>query len=348
MRLIITEKVQLFDALAPIATERWPGEEIIMICSMPYDLNVYSYPRGLAYNDYPLLGEPAYKKTAARFEDGSFTRAVIVTDGEAGHRYRMSFEQARKEMLRADHLVFAGDWDHAGVWGMERMLELLVPERDGSVFEVAIINGGLDERSLRRVFSDLRTPADPRYQALKNAALVKRYFDYNFNVNSLSILGQLYRTAADTNQPVLITKNMVQILIEAAKVGEIMESGRSKENSLCHWKGTGKYDPNDCNAYEWWLQGMGSAASRPALLKQMTSLGLLEPEDDGKYPSRFRITAFGRNFANRLHKDCTDPDLTFRLCHWMAKPLDEAKELIDAYLMAFFRKQKRLQDIQPV
>ena len=344
MRLIITEKPQLFDALAPRAAERWPGEEIIMICSMPYILNVYSYPRGLAYNDYPLLGEPAYKKTESRFDDGSFTRAVLVTEGKAGDCYRMSFEQARKEMLRADHLVFAGDWDHAGVWGMERMLELLAPERDGSLFEVAIINAGLDERSLRRILSDLRTPADPRYQALKNAALVKRYSDYNFNVNSLSILGNLYRSAADSNQPVLITKNMVQILIEAAKVGEILENGRSKDNSLCHWKGTGKYDPRDCDAYEWWLSGMGSAASRPALLKQMTSLGMLEAKDDGKYPNGFAITQFGRDFASRLHKDCTDPDLTFRLCHWMAKPLEEIKPSIDAYLMGFFRKQKRLQD----
>jgi len=344
MRLIITEKPQLFDALAPRAAERWPGEEIIMICSMPYILNVYSYPRGLAYNEYPLLGEPAYKKTESRFEDGSFTMAVLVAEGKAGQRYRMSFKQARKEMLRAEHLVFAGDWDHAGVWGMERMLELLAPERDGTQFEVAIINAGLDESSLRRVLGDLRAPTDPRYQALKNAALVKRYFDYNFNTNSLSILGQLYRSAAESNQPVLITKNMVQILIEAAKTGEILETGRLKENSLCHWKGTGKYDPRDCEAYEWWLHGMGSAASRPSLLKQMTSLGLLEALDEGKYPIRFGITAFGRDFASRLHKDCADPDLTFRLCHWMSKPIEEAKLLIDAYLMSFFRKQKRRQD----
>jgi hypothetical protein len=342
MRLIITEKPYLFDVLVPMAVERWPGEEIIMICSMPYWLNVYSYPRGLGYNEYPLLGEPAYKKPTARFEDGSFTRAVIVTGGKAMHRYRMSFEQARMEMLRADSLVFAGDWDHAGVWGMEQMLELLMPGCDQPMFDVIILDSGQDQATIRRALNDLRTPADPRYQALKNSARLKRYFDYNFNVNSLAILGNLYRAVTDTNQPVLLTKNMVQILLHAAKTGEISEYGR--ENSISDWKGTGKYTWQDRGGAEHWLDGIGSAASRHEIVKQMSNLGLLVQKEGSRFAHCHSITQLGSKLASRIHKDCADPDLPFRLHHWMSRPFAEAKVSIDAYLMSFFRKQKRLQD----
>ncbi|MBI6882708.1 type IA DNA topoisomerase [Pseudomonas putida] len=343
MRLIVTEKPNMTKLLAPYVAERWPGEELVVICSMPYLLNAYSYPRGLSYSTYPLLGEPAYKNAFAdRFDDGSFTTGLIINPNGAMKPCRLTLEQASQEMRRADQIVFAGDWDHAGVWGMERMLDLLAPEHDKSAFEVAVINGGLDETSLRRVLSSLITPTNPRYLALKNAAQVKRYFDYNFNVNSLAILGNLYRSVTGTNQPVLITKNMVQILIRAAEHGEVIESGRGY--SLQNWQGTGKYNAAECRSYEWWFEGMGSAASRPAILKQMSSLGLIKSESGTQWPNRHLITPLGLELRARLHKGCTDPDLPFRLCHWMAKPFEEARKSIDAYLLEFFRKQKRLHD----
>lgn len=340
MRLIIVEKLQVAKIIAPFVAERWPGEELNIICSVPYWLNVYSYPRGLAYNDYPLLGTPCYKKTDVLFNDGTFTWSMLVKDGVISPHRRIYFDEASELMGNAEHLVFAGDWDHTGVWGMERLLELLSPDRDKGDYDVAVFSAGLDEASIRRVLWDLRRPDDKRFVALSNAAQVKRYFDYNFNVNSLSILGNLYRDVSGTNTPVLITKNMVQILIHAVLHGEIAEAGN---NGLYHWKGTGKYNPEAFEKYEWWLQGLGSAASRHVLLKQMVELGLIAPVGDPKRAYVFVSTPFGREFEGRLHKDCTDPDLPFRLNLWMARPFDEVKPSIDAYLAGFFRKQKRHQ-----
>jgi hypothetical protein len=345
MRVIIAENPMMAKKIAPFTAERWPGEEIMILASMPYDLNKYVYPRGLAYSDYPFLGSPDYKKTDARFEDGTFGRGVRVTNGKFISNFSIAFKSACNLMQTAKHLVFAGDWDHAGVWGMERMLELLAPERDKTDYDVAVFNGGLDEASIRRVLSNLRRPDDEQFLALSNAAKVKRYFDYNFNVNSLAILGNLYRDVAGTNTPVLITKNMVQILIHAVSNGEVAEAGSKNRLHLSRWRGTGKYDPDAFEKYDWWLEGLGSAASRPALLKQMTELGLLEPVGDSERPFLFVSTELGRTFEGRLHKDCTDQDLPFRLNLWMAKPFEEAKLSIDQYLLTFFRKQKRHQAV---
>jgi hypothetical protein len=344
MRLIIAENIMMAKKIAPFTAERWPGEDIMIMASMPYILNKYSYPRGLAYSDYPLLGNPSYKKTEDRFDDGTFGRGVRVS-GQFISNFAIAFKSACNLMQTAEHLVFAGDWDHAGVWGMERLLDLLAPERDKTDFDVTVFNGGLDEDSIRRVLSNLRRPDDERYMALANAAKVKRYFDYNFNVNSLAILGNLYRDVTGTNAPVLITKNMVQILIHAVSNVAVAISGRSNSLNLSRWKGTGKYDPDAFEKYDWWLEGLGSAASRPALLAQMKELGLLEPVGGDERPNVYLTTELGRTFEGRLHKDCTDQDLPFRLNLWMEKPFEEAKLSIDQYLLTFFRKQKRYQGV---
>jgi hypothetical protein len=340
MRLIIVEKTQFFNLLPAAASERWPGEQIAMMASMPYLLNRYTYPRGLAYKDYPLVASPLYGKTDKRFDDGSFALGAMVVDGVSKKMEPISFTQASALMQDAEHLVFAGDWDHTGVWGMERMLELLAPERDKTDYEVGVFNGGLDEASIRRVLSSLRRPDDQGFQALSNAAQVKRYFDYNFNLNSLAILGNLYRSIASTNQPVLITKYMVQALLFVIKHGE---DGTPKRDWLQHWKGTGKYEFVE---NEWWMDGMGSPASRQSMLRQLEELGLIQVcENNCTYGLAFRGTPMGIEFVGRLHKDCSDPDLPFRLSAWMGFPFAEIKPVIDKYLLTFFRRQKRHQGV---
>jgi hypothetical protein len=342
MRLIIAEKIMFARKIAPVAAERWPDEDITILASMPYDLNKYVYPRGLAYSDYPFLGSPSYKKVHARFDDGTFAWGLGASNGPFVSSH-FSFESACNLMQTAKHMVFAGDWDPTGVWGMERMLELLAPGRDKTDYDVAVFNGGLDEDSIRRVLANLCRPDDERFMSLSNAAKVKRYFDYNFNVNSLAILGNLYRDVTGTSEPVLITKNMVQIMIHAVAHGEVAEAGR--KNSLTYWKGTGKYDPDEFDKNVGWFQGLGCTASRYALLKQMSELGLLERLDEPGRAFIYESTPLGRAFESRLHRDCADPDLPFRLCLWMAKPFEEAKRSIDQYLLTFFRKQKRHQGV---
>lgn len=341
MRLIIVEKMSVAKAIGALVAERWPGEDIMMMASMPYLLNKYSYPRGRAYNDYPLVETPKYKKTDVRFDDGTFACGVRITNGSFLHNFSIAFTPACKLMQTAEHLVFAGDWDHTGVWGMERMLELLAPERDKTDYDVAVLNGGLDEASIRRVLLDLRRPDDERFVALSNAAQVKRYFDYNFNVNSLPILGNLYRSIAGTNDPVLISKYMVQLLLFVVKHGD--EGAPNNTDWLAKWKGTGKYEIKET---EWFMSGIGSPASRHPMMKQLEELGLIqECETNPAYRMAYRCTPMGLVFAGRLHKDCADPDLPFRLQEWMGKPFDEIKPVIDKYLMTFFRRQKRHQGV---
>lgn len=340
MRLLITEKPSFAKAIGPLVRERWPVEDIIMMSSIPYWLNRYAYPRGLPYNDYPLLGNQKYARTENRLEDGSFAQAVSLSSDGTPTAMRVCFDQACEWMRNAEHLVFAGDWDHTGVWGMERMLELLAPERDATDYDVAVFNGGLDEASIRRVLSDLRRPSDERFVAMSNAAQVKRYFDYNFNVNSLPILGNLYRSIAGTNDPVLISKYMVQLLLFVVKHGD---EGTLNGDWLANWKGTGKYKPED---NEWFMSGIGSPASRLQMMKQLEELELIQAcATKSVYGMAYRCTPMGLVFAGRLHKDCSDPDLPFRLQEWMGQPFDEIRPVIDKYLLTFFRRQKRHQAV---
>jgi hypothetical protein len=106
-------------------------------------------------------------------------------------------------------------------------------------------------------------------------------------------------------------------------------------NLMQKWAGTGRYPARAGAA------GLrfGSAASRLPILDNLLGAGLLaRTEVDGKHA--VQVSARGQELLNRLHPDCEDPDLPFRLHAWCEAGA-ASKPAIDRYIKTFFGKQKR-------
>jgi hypothetical protein len=162
-----------------------------------------------------------------------------------------------------------------------------------------------------------------------NAAQVKRYFDYNWNANALAILGSTVRAAGQAEGAPPLSKYSLQALYFIAdhpaglKDGEII-------HKLSNWRGTGAHQSTT---------RMGSASSYAQMIENLQSAGLIRQEQSDA-ASVLVVTDMGSSVLSKLHKDCRDADLPFRIQKWCAKDFNEAKPAMDLYLNTFFGKQK--------
>jgi hypothetical protein len=180
----------------------------------------------------------------------------------------------------------------------------------------------------------IQSSAD-EYRKLLNAAEVKRYFDFNFYLNSSAILGKLYREVFDTTEPEFIGRSGILLMMLAGK-NEVLPD--DLKSTLHSWKGTGKYDAVDCQFFD----GMGTTLSCFNASHSLERLKILTRIQSAK--AGYVLTDLGREFFIRLHKDCFDQDLPFRLNAWMARPFNEVMPVMDQYILTYFRKQQRFQE----
>ena len=338
MRLIFVKHPQAAKNYAEHVQSRWPGEELVLICTVPNGLNQPFFPRGIAYSKYPVVRATDYRANKNwLMRNGDFTSIIRVTEGAEIKSESVSFDGAAKLLTEAAELTFLGDWDYTGVWGMEMLQRHLNPTADPRPHQVIRNPYGYVKEHLDIAFLAPKDSSDREYQELLNAGFVKRYFDYNFALNSFAILGNLYREVFEVKDPVFIGRNSLLIMQHASYEPKLPYN---LKRYLEDWKGTGKYASGTGRFFE----GLGTSLSCQMVEHDLKMLGIMATSPDGVGTS-WSLTDLGKQFVARLHKDCYDPDQSFRLSAWMERPFGEAKVAIDQYLMTFFRKQKRHQGV---
>lgn len=334
MRIIITEKPQTNHWLAKAAADAHPGEEIFFIETLPFWLNNFKFPKGMSMRDYPFFTPPAYKRDQPW---GDLSRKLSkVENGQAVRVRIVNLDEAREVMLRANEIICACDWDATGAWGFDLFIEQTLGNDKASSYPVIVLAGGLDEQSATRSIRSMITTDHPSYRAMLDAGRVKRLFDYNYALNSLAILGNLYRTLASNRKPLFVSKYALQILIWISK-NPSMPVWKIEHLMAHHWVGTGKYSKNSTQH----LQGLGGAASRKRILEDLVENDFVHQAESGM----MSITEFGRAFVNSLHPDCCDEDLPFRLDAWMSQGVEASEPAMKRYINTFFGKQARHQAI---
>lgn len=173
---------------------------------------------------------------------------------------------------------------------------------------------------------------------------IKRYFNYNYNINSIGILGYtLKQLGIDTNKNYL-SKYALQLLYALREYNrKKIESNGLMTNMtegqllrlMNQWEGTGKYQRK--HHYEGRLGSEMSSCSIIESLKNMKLMHTKEALDK----NQIQITQLGESLLSKLHKDCLDKDLPFRYDLWQEQGLEVAKPKIHEYLKNFFGKQKK-------
>lgn len=336
MRLIIVEKPSCAHLLAAPAQAAWPDDELVFLSAITITLTSPKIPRGLPYSSYPIIAESSFKPNGDRLSGGAFCTSYRVNGGIVEKPSGLSVQQTSDLINRADQIMCMPDFDYRGAWGLNQLLEMLSPDLCKEEFDVIRLVGGYTEDQCQFAVNNPIKSSSTEYQVLINAGRVKSYFDYNFTINSLPILGNLYRSIFNTTDPVFISKYALQAIIYLSENDGESEGAIHSRFCSTKWEGSGRYQRSDLT----YLDGIGSPASRHEIQKQLIAHGLIYQTGRNLY-----LTQPGRDFVSQLHKDSKDFDLPFRLNHWMKMPFDQAKLKMDSYLKSFFGKQKRFQKV---
>lgn len=109
---------------------------------------------------------------------------------------------------------------------------------------------------------------------------------------------------------------------------------------MARWSGTGRYTQKHQvpGAHR---VSLGSPASMHKIIENLGMAGLLDGHQESEQePALWQISERGLALIDRLHPDCEDPDLPFRLDAWAAAGY-ASMPAIDRYVRTFFGKQLR-------
>jgi hypothetical protein len=332
--LVVSEKALLSRAIAPVIRPHWPTDNITFVHLVPYANLKFVYPRGLRMHDYPLVSEPVHGLVSW----ANWVHKPLVLDSNGGLTETF---MGPEHFLEADLIVFAGDPDHTSAMAFDVLMAIVFGDERARDCPALYISS-LGEPAVKRAFAEMR-PFGQACGPVLTYGEMRRYFDWNWNVNALAILGETQRRAGVPGSAPPLSKYAVQLLYALRNV-PVMTYGQIIE--LMHrWPGTGRYAPEKGK----WRPTLGRAASSSQILENLVTAGLLDelpgesagPRDTQESaPTALTLSARGRDLLQLLHPDCEDPDLPFRMDAWCSEGAS-AKAAIDRYIKTFFGKQLR-------
>lgn len=313
--LVLVEKAAVIPLVHASLERQFPGQSLTYLITHPYGMPfVFDYPKNLSWHDYPVSREARYKLDPSR--------QWLVRGGSATARTREAADYAQLEAGQ-DVLAVMG-YHRAFIGCAVRMRDHLASL--GKVGRWLGIRGlvSLAERDIEQALGQPLSDAIVEHACLQ--AKLKADFDYSFLVNAAGLLTRSYHAVGGEEASPVFSKFTVQALFALKAAGHVSEGHMHQH--LANWKGTGRY----VNRYV----AMGSCSSRDALLSTLVDLGLAYRTSS----AYLGITPRGEAFLTKLHPDCEDPDLPFRLEQWLGEPAT-AQAKLQRYQRTWFGKQKR-------
>jgi hypothetical protein len=328
---LITQKPNTARVVARVAHSLWPQHSLEHVVCWPTGLYVPALPRGLQWKDYPFIASFEEHKFKRRSEVGLTSMNMPLVSNWANDELHFGGDWERFEghINQADRLVFVADGCHS-VYHMEVICRKILG-RPARMSEIGMITS-LDAPAITRALAGSDKTSEHYLARLVEQGRTRRYFDYQFTLNSLAILGAWLGHGGGW-----VSKYQLQLLYalrnqEPAHVGKWW-------TRMHQWKGTGKYCLNENSP----LASLGSAMSIGSIFDQVTAHGWVHSEGGNANPL-LRLSRKGATLLDRLHPGCEDADLPYRLRDWALLGLEESRPHIDRYIRTFFGRQKRFMD----
>ncbi len=311
-----------------LAEKIWPNAEFSAICVSPLGVYWPALPRGLSWSDYPHIAPFVQEDFAPPAPNCLF---IGLRWNPAVQNFTREWSvdpvQARLWLKNADR-VLSGSGNE---FHIDTVCRKIVSKPLASVAEQFLIVS-FDESHVLNALQKPTAVGHPDILKAVDQGRARNYFHYQFAVNSTVILrrtaqGLTHASAAP------VSKYQLQILQAMGRLPLASEGGWMVR--MQDWSGSGRYIDTS--------EGMGSIKSRVPILSGLSDLGWVQ-RAKGKGPAPLFLTEDGRAFLQRLHPDCWDPDLPFRLAHWTEQGFAQSKPAMDRYIRTFFGKQKRFLD----
>lgn len=323
--------------LAPYFRKYYPNEKIVIIHAIYFKNTYFKYPHNVKWSDYPYIAYPKYE-----INDLHEWRPVLVTSNGELENYPMLLDSKgevekcnfnTEEFLNAT-LFFASDPCYSSAFNFEIFIEKIYKKNTKDMYIESLKILSIDEISMKQYFAEKCNFYD-RFKETVNYGKVISYFNYLYNVNSLAIFGAALRSIDVDSNEHSISKASLQLLYKLAE--DTYKEGLT-EGKILHmmskWTGTGKYPKHSM---------LGSWTSQMDILKNLKNMGFLSYNN-----KKYYVSSLGLLFLSKLHKDCNDQDLPFRLEQWGEIDFEESKKRIDSYIKNFFGKQKRKLNTQQI
>lgn len=334
--LVIIEKPAMVEWVDATLREVYPGEPLeYLIASRFGQPFVFDYPRNLKWDDYPFVQPARYKRVeAAQY---LVTAHPVKGGGTHGHRRLLDYTQMDNGQT-AIAFTNVSNADIAAAMRLRRHLEQLgaIAHWTGSF----VLTG----TTTQDVQTALTRPLRDIYEHMAcTQTAIKADFDYSFLVNAAGLLARCYHAAGGEFENPVFSKYTVQALYALRSDQRAGLSTRDGDvmHRFQNWKGTGRYDGTHAQ--------LGSCSSQLELLDALEKYGLVaqavpEPGARASWPNaparHLELTVLGGAFLAKLHPDCEDKDLPFRIAAWQESPSQKNREASQRYLRTWFGKQK--------
>ncbi|MBB4861190.1 hypothetical protein HNP46_000001 [Pseudomonas nitritireducens] len=345
MILIVSDKWYCSTQIASALVDVLAGEEVLYLAGLARFSLSPSYPRNLKYASFPILLEPEYAVRPTLDQDGpeAYMRLHRCVEGKTTSLPPCDRNAVSELLARAEKVILAPDQNIINAWAVWKLVTTL---GGADIEEKLFIVEGLlfyPPELIRDRFANMFQSGSTGYERQISPGKIKRFFDYNFDINSSAVLGKLYQSVCGRHPQHNMSKYMLQALYWLQEQ-EWVET-EDVDQRLQQWPGTGRHAPSEF----WMLHGLGSVLSRRRMMTQLFEVGLVEIRRENPIVEHsllgYTISEKGSAYLGRLHKDCRDPDLPYRLEAWMGLPEEEAKAKISSYLRRFFGQQKRKQKL---
>lgn len=295
---------------------------------------VFTYPKNIPYSNYPQIKNPEFKL----INDKSNTYLEFYKDC-------MSIISE----INYDEIIIICDYDHTGVFGANLVLSKNLYKnwkKNVNYYFIPVIRRDKIEKDfIKQVINkDLKSINKNKaiFEKLLLEGEIKRYFDFNYNLNSQVFFSEILKHINEKNnfhketKNITITKFMLLTLFLISKLdNKIPNTNASVLRLMCDYKGSGKFEKN-------LFYGIGTPASTHYIFHNLIDLNLIEECGENTYKNKlYKISVIGETFLKLLNKKMFDPDIPFRLRKWMEMPKEEALEKINTYLNTQFSSQKR-------
>lgn len=322
MIVIYTDKPMISRKIAPFFSEKYQNEIIVYIHSM-YFMNVYfDYSNNIKWKDFPIISNPQFKISSIEK-----WRAVTYENEKL-----IPIEVSFQDIKNCQKLIYAGDYCSSNIYLFSEFLSYLFGDLTQQENIDFLCLKSLSDNSIVEAIENSKSFHDVS-TSIFNEGRIRKYFDYNFNLNSFALFGKSYQCVMKefhniNTHNTFISKNMLQLLyfVKNEQNNSIIYKEGQLISKMYNWKGTGKYQ---------FKSSIGNEASRISIIQNLIDLELIEVNNQYIF-----ISLKGKKFLEFLPKDCMDYDLPFRINLWSKLPFDEAKNKIDNYLSTYYKKIK--------
>lgn len=329
--LFIGEKPRASRIILESAPKSIQEATVSVLNILPLSSISFSIPRNIKYHDIPYVNDVRYKRgdiqpNLTTFVNNKHIKIEKVKFLDENNTLIDFFSLFEK-------IIIATDPDHTGELAAHIWLSWggVNSFKDNRIKRLIAFN--YESNELKKTWDELDNSFMNKRFEYYNYALAKRYFDYNWTINSSVVFGDLLRSIGLDTHNFILSKNQLMILFILKNNINKMSEGKIIKFINCY-TGTGKYNISDYTQHHIF----GSPTSRVLMISKMIDIGLLESNKNN-----VSLSIKGCNFLNMLHNKTFDPDLHFRLANWSIKASNDGyesvKQSIKRYINSVFGKQ---------